>query len=175
MFQSTGNGIGNDVDMLSRADSNISNNNENTSNERTPITEYSVNQLQHVGPLHSEPENLSLPIHNEARFDDQTQSDDNREKSSNQFSKVAAETINREDETCDSDGTSTKQLASSTEIPAMIVGSTPTKIDDTDAKGNVLTESILSPIKNVVDGSSSIEKRPSKQLKRKNLSLSLTR
>lgn len=147
---------------------------ENASNERTPmIRDSSRNRLQRLGAMYSETENLSSPIHrNEARFDDETQADENRGKPTARLGKLAAlasQISNWEDESSNSDGKSTKPSTSSspTKIPPTIVGASPRKIVHSGVipkqPANIQTKSNLSPTKkSSTDGS---EKRPSKQLK----------
>lgn len=154
---------------------NICNSIENTSNERTPmIRDSSRNRLQRLGALYSEPENLSSPIHrNEARFDDETQIDENRGKPPTRLGKLAAlasQINNWEDESSNSDGKSTKQPTSSspTKIPPTIVGASPRRNINSGVIPkqpiNIQTKSNLSPTKKT-GTLENAEKRPSKQLK----------
>lgn len=139
------------------------------------IRDSSRNRLQRLGALYSEPENLSSPIHrNEARFDDETPTDENRGKPTKRLGKLAAlasQINNWEDESSNSDGKPTKQSSSSspTKIPPTIVGSSPRKFVNSGAipkqPTNVPTKSNLSPTKKSVGGTNTAEKRPSKQLK----------
>lgn len=156
---------------------NIYNSAENTSNERTPmIRDSSRNRLQRLGAMYSETENLSSPIHrNEARFDDEAQTDENRGKTTVRLGKLAAlasQISNWEDESSNSDVKPTKPSTSSspTKIPPIIVGASPRKIVNSGVipkqPANVQTKSNLSPTKKpstIIPDST--EKRPSKQLK----------
>lgn len=151
---------------------NICNSADNASNERTPmIRDSSRNRLQRLGALYSEPENLSSPIHrNEARFDDETQTDENRGKSSARLGKLAAlasQISNWEDESSNSDA---KPIKQPTKIPPTIVGASPRKIVNSGVVPKQAAtnqpKSNLSPTKKpstII--SDSTEKRPSKQLK----------
>lgn len=136
------------------------------------IRDSSRNRLQRLGALYSEPENLSSPIHrNEARFDDETQTDDNRGKSSARLGKLAAlasQINNWEDESSNSDGKPAKQSTSSspTKILPTIVGASPRKVVNSGVIPKQPTKSNLSPTKKAATATSdSTEKRPSKQLK----------
>lgn len=156
---------------------NIYHSSENASNERTPmIRDSSRNRLQRLGALYSEPENLSSPIHrNEARFDDETQSDESRGKSSARLGKLAAlasQINNWEDESSNSDGKPTKPSTSSspTKILPTIVGASPRRVVNAGVipkqPTNMPTKSNLSPTKKATTATAdSTEKRPSKQLK----------
>lgn len=156
---------------------NITNNAENASNERTPmIRDSSRNRLQRLGALYSEPENLSSPIHrNQSRFDDETEVDETRGKSTTRLGKLAAlasQINNWEDESSNSDAKQPKQPSSSSptkNIPH-IVGSSPRKNVNTSGvipkqPTNFQTKSNLSPTKKPTNNSDTAEKRPSKHLK----------
>ncbi|XP_037051625.1 anillin [Bradysia coprophila] len=147
---------------------------ENASDEHLPmIRDSSRNRLQRLGALYSETENLSSPIHrNEARFDDEAQTDDNyRGKSTTRLGKLAAlasERNNWEDESSTSDGKSTKPVSSPTKSAPTIVGASPRKFVNTGAIPKQPTKSNLSPTKKmgeVTTTSDGTTKRPSKQLK----------
>lgn len=140
------------------------------------IRDSSRNRLQRLGAMYSETENLSSPIHrNEARFDDEAQSEVNRGKSSARLGKLAAlanQINNWEDESSTSDGKTATQ-SSPTKQPPTIVGASPRKTVNTGAipkqsTTTFPTKSNLSPTKKIlsnVTNSETAEKRPSKQLK----------
>lgn len=160
---------------------NICNNAENASNERTPmIRDSSRNRLQRLGAMYSETENLSSPIHrNEARFDDETQADENRGKTTTRLGKLAAlasQINNWEDESSASDGKAPKQPSSPTKIPPTIVGTSPRKFANSGAipkqsstNTPIKSSNQLSEIKKVfadsATNSDTTEKRTSKHLK----------
>ncbi|KAJ6649350.1 Anillin [Pseudolycoriella hygida] len=141
---------------------NICNSTDNASNERTPmIRDSSRNRLQRLGALYSEPENLSSPIHrNEARFDDETQSEGVRGKPSTRIGKLAAlaSQINDwEDQSSVFDGKHTKQSTPTSPIKNLptVVATSPRKIVGTGAIPKQTTKSIASLSEETAEKSSS--------------------